>query len=108
LPPLLKCLATSLLVVEENEEVIGTTVLAILPGMVHGTAPFAVLEYVVVDEKCRSKGVGRLLMEHCLKLAREAGCYKVMLTSDKKRKQAHKFYQSLSFEASAHGFKYYF
>ena len=98
----------SLLVAEENGEVIGTTVLAILPGMAHGTAPFAVIEYVVVDEKCRSKGIGKLLMEYCLESAKEAGCYKVMLTSDKKRERAHEFYRSLGFEASAHGFRYYF
>ncbi len=63
----------SLLVAEENGEVIGTTVLAILPGMAHGTAPFAVIEYVVVDEQKRSKGVGKILMEYCKELAKKAG-----------------------------------
>src|SRR4030042_11278 len=98
----------SLLVVEENGKVVGTTVLAILPGMAHGTSSFAVVEYVVVDEKSRSQGIGKLLMEHCMKLAKEAGCYKVMLTSDKRRERAHEFYRSLGFEASAFGFRLYF
>jgi len=95
-------------VAEENGEVIGTTVLVILPGMAHGTSPFAVVEYVVVDEKRRSHGIGKLLMEYCLARAKEAGCYKVMLTSDKRRERAHKFYRSLGFETSAEGFRYYF
>jgi len=98
----------SLLVADENGEVVGTTVLAILPGMAHGTSPFAVIEYVVVDEKRRSKGIGKLMMEYCLARAKEAGCYKVMLTSDKRRDRAHKFYRSLGFEASAEGFRFYF
>ena len=98
----------SLLVAEENGEVVGTTVLVILPGMAHGTSPFAVVEYVVVDEKRRSHGIGKLLMEYCLARAKEAGCYKVMLTSDKRRERAHKFYRSLGFETSAEGFRYYF
>lgn len=98
----------SLLVAEENGEVIGTTVLSILPGFAHGTSPFAVIEYVVVDEKKRSKGVGKILMDYCKDLAKKAGCYKIMLTSDKRRDRAHKFYQSLGFEASAEGFRYYF
>ncbi|OGO17508.1 MAG: hypothetical protein A2Z15_05835 [Chloroflexi bacterium RBG_16_50_11] len=98
----------SLLVAEENGEVIGTTVLAILPGIAHGVKPFAVVEYVVVDEKKRSKGVGKILMDYCKDLAKKAGCYKVMLTSDKRRDRAHKFYQSIGFEASAEGFRYYF
>ena len=98
----------SLLVAEENGEVIGTTVLAILPGMAHGTSSFAVVENVVVDERRRSKGIGGQLMKYCMKLAKEAGCYKIMLTSDKRRDRAHKFYRSLGFEASAHGFRLYF
>ena len=98
----------SLLVAEEGGEVIGTTALAILPGMAHGSSSFAVVEYVVVDEKKRSKGIGKQLIEYCLARAKEVGCYKVMLTSDKRRDRAHKFYRSLGFEASAEGFRYYF
>ncbi len=98
----------SLLVAEEGGEVIGTTVLSILPGFAHGTAPFAVIEYVVVDETHRSQGIGKLLMDYCKDLAKKAGCYKIMLTSDKRRDRAHKFYQSMGFEASAEGFRFYF
>jgi ribosomal protein S18 acetylase RimI-like enzyme len=98
----------ALYVAEENGEVAGTTLLAILPGFAHGTASFGVIEYVVVDETRRSKGIGRALMEYCLARAREAGCYKVVLTSAKRRERAHKFYSSLGFEASAEGFRYYF
>jgi GNAT superfamily N-acetyltransferase len=97
-----------LLVAEEGGQVIGTTVLAILPGFTHGVSPFAVIEYVVVDEAYRGEGFGRLLMEYCIDRAKEAGCYKIMLTSDKRREQAHEFYKSLGFEASAHGFRLYF
>jgi GNAT superfamily N-acetyltransferase len=97
-----------LLVAEENGVIIGTTVLAILPGFTHGVSPFAVIEYVVVDEAYRSKGFGRLLMKYCIDRAKEAGCYKIMLTSDKRRTDAHEFYKSLGFEASAHGFRLYF
>jgi GNAT superfamily N-acetyltransferase len=98
----------SLLLAEENGEILGTTVLAILPGLAHGTSPFAVVEYVVVDEKRRGQGIGKLLMDYVIARSREAGCYKIMLTSDKRRKQAHKFYRALGFEASAHGFRLYF
>jgi len=97
-----------LLVAEVDSEVVGTTVLVVLPGFARGTSSFAVVEYVVVDEKCRSRGIGKALMEDCLARAKKAGCYKVMLTSDKRRDRAHKFYRSLGFEASAEGFRYYF
>ena len=98
----------SLLVAEEEGKVVGTTVLAILPGIAHGTSPFAVVEYMVVDEKQRSKGIGRLLLEHCMKLAKEAGCYKIMLGSNKKRIDAHRFYRKAGYEATHEGFTRYF
>jgi len=97
-----------LLVAEEDGEISGSMVMAILPGMAHGVSPFAVVEYVVVDEKRRRKGIGKLLMEYVAARAKEAGCYKIMLTSDKRREPAHEFYKALGFEASAHGFKLYF
>jgi GNAT superfamily N-acetyltransferase len=97
-----------LLVAEEGGKVVGTTVLAVLPGFAHGTSPFAVVEYVVVDETCRGRGIGKLLMESVISLAKEAGCYKIMLTSDVRRERAHNFYKSLGFEASAYGFRLYF
>lgn len=97
-----------LLLAEEDGEIAATTVLAILPGFAHGTAPFAVIEYVVVDEKRRRQGIGRVLMEAVIERARKAGCYKIMLTSDNRRTGAHRFYESLGFEASAQGFRLYF
>lgn len=97
-----------LLVAEEGGVVVGTTVLAVLPGFAHGTLPFAVVEYVVVDGNYRSKGIGNLMMESVKSLAKEAGCYKIMLTSDLRRERAHKFYKSVGFEDSAAGFRFYF
>jgi GNAT superfamily N-acetyltransferase len=98
----------SLLVAEEDGEVVGTTFLAILPGFAHGTRPFSVIEYVVVDEKVRSKGVGRALMDECKRLAKEAGCYKIMLASSKQRTRAHKFYRDNGFQEDALSFRFYF
>jgi GNAT superfamily N-acetyltransferase len=66
------------------------------------------VEYVVVDEKYRSKGIGKLMMNSVKSLAKSAGCYKIILTSDNRRERAHKFYKSLGFEASAQGFRFYF
>jgi GNAT superfamily N-acetyltransferase len=98
----------ALLVAEEDGKVAGTTFMAILPGFAHHTAPFCVVEYVVVDETRRSQGIGKALMDYCKERAKEAGCYKIMLTSDKRRDRAHKFYKANGFESSAEGFRFYF
>jgi ribosomal protein S18 acetylase RimI-like enzyme len=98
----------ALYVAEENGEVAGTTFVAVVPAFAHQSQPFGVIEYVVVDEKCRSKGIGKALMDACLAKAKAAGCYKVMLASSKQRTRAHKFYRSLGFQEDALSFRYYF
>ena len=96
-----------LLVAEDEGEILGTAVLTVLPGLSRGALPFSVVEYVVVDEKCRRSGIGKLLMDYIIKQSKDASCYKIMLTSDKRRGEAHRFYRSLGFEASAEGFRLY-
>jgi GNAT superfamily N-acetyltransferase len=98
----------TLFVAEDNGEVVGTTFLAVLPGLAHTNRSFAVIEYVVVDEKCRRTGIGKLLTEACMAKAKAAGCYKIMLASSKFRKRAHKFYRAMGFQEDALSFRYYF
>ena len=97
-----------LLVAEDEGKVVGTMVLLIVPNLSHNALPWALVENMVVDEKYRRRGIGRLLMEYAIAQAKKAGCYKVQLLSNKKRLEAHRFYRSMGFEASAHGFRLYF
>lgn len=97
-----------LLVAEEQGEVAGSVVFLIVPNLSHGALPRALVENLVVDRRYQRKGLGRLLMEYAIARAKEAGCYKLALESNKKRREAHRFYSSLGFKASAHGFRLYF
>jgi GNAT superfamily N-acetyltransferase len=47
---------------------------------------------LITDETRRSQGVGKALMAHLQRLARDAGCGKFTLDSGTQRQQAHKFY----------------
>jgi len=97
-----------LLVVEHRGEVAGTVVFLIVPNLSHAGCPWAVMENLIIDRRYRGLGLGRRLVEHVMTAAREAGCHKLVLTSDKRRRDAHRFYRDLGFEASAHGFRLYF
>ena len=97
-----------LLVAEVDGEVMGTTVLVILPGLAHGISRWGVVEFMVVDEAHRSRGIGQELMDHAAELARETGCYKIMLGSNKQRSDAHRFYRKAGYEATHEGFTRYF
>lgn len=97
-----------LIVAECQGEVVGTVVLLIVPNLSHAACPWALVENLVVDPKHRRQGFGTLLMNHAMARAREAGCFRIALSSNVTRKEAHQFYGSLGFEALAHGFRLYF
>src|SRR5438309_1456736 len=96
------------LVLEVDGRVEGTVGLYVLPNLSHGGRPFAVVESVVVDQAARGSGYGRLLMEHAEACAREAGCYKIGLASNRKRDEAHSFYARLGYKPTHQGFTKYF
>lgn len=92
-------------VLEERGKIVGTAALSVVPNISHRGTPYAIVENVVVDQKVRSKGHGELLMRHAIEEARRAGCYKVSLTSSKRRADAHRFYKRLGFERTHDAFR---
>lgn len=77
--------------------IVGTFALLVMDNLAHGGAPSAILEDVCVDEPLRGRGVGRAMMTFAMALARRLGCYKLVLSSNKARADAHRFYRSLGF-----------
>lgn len=94
-----------LLVVERDGRIVGSATLVIVPNLSHQGRPYALAENVVVDESARGSGYGELLMRHAMEEARRAGCYKLVLTSNKQRTDAHRFYQRLGFRTTSEGFR---
>ena len=86
--------ATRLLVARSAGAIVGslTLVLVRIP-----TGLRAIIEDVVVDEQSRGQGVGRMLNEAALELARDAGAVTVDLTSRPSREAANRLYLSLGF-----------
>jgi GNAT superfamily N-acetyltransferase len=62
----------------------------------HGTRQ-AILDAVVVTRSCRGQGVGGAMLRHALNIAAASGCYKMTLSSNLKRVDAHRFYDDLGF-----------
>ncbi len=88
-----------------DDRVVGTFALLIMDNLGHLGAPSAIVEDVAVDQSLQRQGIGRVMMSHAIKLASESGCYKVMLSSNLKREQAHAFYRSLDFERHGYSFR---
>lgn len=83
-------------VIENN--IVGTFALLIMDNLAHMGAPSGVVEDVVVDPNYQGKGIGKFMMNYTINQCKEAGCYKLSLSSNLKRTNAHKFYESLGFK----------
>lgn len=90
--------------VQENN-VVGCLQLTIIPGLSRKGAKRALLEGVRVSSSARGQGIGEQLVGFAIEEAKKAGCRLVQLTSDKRRKRAHAFYERLGFANSHEGFK---
>ncbi len=95
----------SVLVAEDDGRIAGALVLAIVENISRKGTPYAIIENVVVDEAARGKGHGEALIEQAIAEARRAGCYKVSLTSNKRRGGAHRFYERLGFVQTHEAFR---
>lgn len=70
----------------------GAFTLYLLPNTTRNGRPAAILENIIVDEPYRGRDIGRAMLEFVRERAREQNCYKLSLTSNAKRQEAHAFY----------------
>jgi GNAT superfamily N-acetyltransferase len=94
-----------ILVVDMDGAVAGCAQLTIIPGLARRAVTRGQIEAVRVAAGHRGQGLGRWFMQALIAAARERGCGLVQLTSDARRPDAHRFYESLGFTASHVGFK---
>jgi GNAT superfamily N-acetyltransferase len=66
--------------------------------------PFARIITLVVDARVRRRGVGARLVEFAKGWARERGVYVLMLNTNVRREEAHRFYESMGFNRT--GYRY--
>ena len=64
------------------------------------SAPFCEIRGLIVDEKLRGRGIGKLLIEKVKQWSKETGNKTLRLRCNMTRKEAHLFYQHLGFKKS--------
>jgi ribosomal protein S18 acetylase RimI-like enzyme len=69
--------------------------------MLHVSKPIARITALIVSDEARGKGVGRALVDAGARLARQAGCGVVELTTALHRADAQAFYKAIGFTASS-------
>jgi GNAT superfamily N-acetyltransferase len=94
-----------LFVAEFEGEIAGTYELLIMDNLAKRGQKSAVVEDVAVAKMYRGEGIGRAMMQHALQLAKDARCYKLALSSNLNREDAHAFYETLGFEKHGYSFR---
>jgi GNAT superfamily N-acetyltransferase len=96
-----------MIVVEEDGTPVGCFQLSYLPGLMRRGQWRGQIEVVHVAESHRNRGIGAQMMRWAAERCGEHNCSMVQLTSNKKRVDAHRFYERLGFLKSHEGFKLY-
>jgi GNAT superfamily N-acetyltransferase len=73
--------------------------------MIQYQTPVARITALVVDQRVRRRGIGRLLIDHAMRWAQQRDCEFIELTSALNRAEAHAFYRDLGFEQNSLRFR---
>lgn len=94
-----------MIVGESDGRVVACLQLSITHGLARQGRVRSTIEAVRVARDVRGQRLGERLVAFAIERARAAGAGLVQLTTDKSRKDAHRFYERLGFKASHEGMK---
>ncbi len=95
----------TLYVWDEEDVAMGCLQLTFIPGMSYQGSWIAQVEGVRVDRSMRGEGIGEEMMKFVIAKSRERGCNYLQLMTNKRRKDAQRFYERLGFVMSHEGMK---
>ena len=96
-----------MIIAEFEGEPAGCFQLSYLPGLARRGMWRGQIENVHIVAGRRNLGLGGEMIRWAVERCRERGCGMIQLTSNKKRLDAHRFYERLGFTRSHEGFKLY-
>jgi len=88
----------------DHPRAVGTISLLVMDSLLHSGAPAGIVEGVAVDPAFQGRGIGKQMVHFVRDQCRAAGCYKMSLSTNFKRKQAHAFYETLGMEKQGYSF----
>lgn len=91
--------------IDDDAEVVGTFQMLFFTTLSWNAALRAQLAGVRVAANQRGRGTGSEIVGWAVARARSKGCRVIQLSSDKRRRDAHRFYERLGFVASHEGLR---
>lgn len=76
---------------------VSSCVIVIIPNLTHKQQPYALIENVITDEACRSKGYATSVLNFAKDIARKKNCYKIMLMTSSKEESTFALYEKAGY-----------
>jgi GNAT superfamily N-acetyltransferase len=89
----------------QQNVLVTTCTLVVIPNLTRGGLPYALIENVVTCANHRKQGHGAAVLKHAIAEAWKHNCYKVMLLTGSKSPATLKFYSGVGFEQNKTGFQ---
>lgn len=88
---------------ETDKHIVGTVTLALTPNLTHNLRPYAVIENLVTHRDFLNMGYATILVRKACRLAKESGCYKIMLMTGSRKDAERRFYKRCGFKNNEKG-----
>ena len=82
-----------IVVVSDNNAIVSSCVVLIVPNLTHNQRPYALVENVVTHPNHRGKGYATRTLDFARDIAVGCGCYKIMLMTGSKKDETLRFYE---------------
>jgi ribosomal protein S18 acetylase RimI-like enzyme len=86
-----------IIVAKEDNRIISSCVLIIVPNLTHNQRPYGLIENVITDNEYRNKGYATNVLEFAKEIAIKQNCYKIMLLTGSKKESTLKFYEKAGY-----------
>lgn len=88
-----------IIVAVEDEKIVSSCVCVIVPNLTHGQQPYALIENVITDQAYRKQGLASACLHYARDIAKEVGCYKMMLLTGSKDPNTLSFYRKAGYNS---------
>lgn len=89
-----------IVVAKENNKIVSTCTVIIIPNLTHNQRPYAFIENVVTSKEYRKKGYGTAVLNYAKDIAIKENCYKIMLLTGSKRESTLNFYKRAGYNCN--------